>query len=242
MALWSEEKVKYASDDARLSVLCQHLSDANDILAGERLTDLSGLDIYLLRKYGSQSIILVSLLKDIVKNNKPPRTDIEEEISCNRLRSVTPFIITTENYNLISHTQLTDLVNITFQKETKSSFWERFFALKETSTNDYLGIHPEVSANEVDEIFETDYGRQKIFLLNNFTDRRIEVLRQTNPSSSRDDCGSGGYGGNCGSGKGGRGLSKVTDQREKYSCPLCATKIHTKIELSALGLVYVRSF
>ena len=138
--------------------------------------------------------------------------------------SVTPFILTTENFKLISHIQFTDLVNITFQKETKSSFWERFFALKETSTNDYLGIHPEVSANEVDEIFETDYGRQKIFLLNNFTDRRIEVLRQTNPSSSRDDCGSGGYGGNCGSGKGGRGLSKVTDQREKYSCPLCATK------------------
>ena len=98
----SEEKVKYASDDARLSVLRQHLSDANDILAAEPLTDLSALDIYLFRKYGSQSIILVSLLKDIVKNNKSPKTDIEEEISCNRLRSVTPFIITTENY--ISHT------------------------------------------------------------------------------------------------------------------------------------------
>ena len=131
--------------------------------------------------------------------------------------SVTPFIVTTENFKLISHIQLTDLVNITFQKETKSSFWERFFTFKETSISDYLDIHPEISANDVDEIFETNYGKQKIRLLNNFTDRRIEVLRKTNPTSSRDDRGGGahgggGPGGNRGSGKGGRGLSKVTDQ------------------------------
>ena len=105
----------------------------------------------------------------------------------------------------------------------------KFFTLKETSISDYLDIHPEISANDVDEIFETNYGKQKIRLLNNFTDRRIEVLRQTNPTSSRDDRGGGahgggGPGGNRGSGKGGRGLSKVTDQREKYSCPLCSTK------------------
>ena len=114
MALWSEEKTKYASDDARLSVLRQHLSDGNDILAAERLTDLAALDTYLFRKYGSQSIILVSSLKELVKNNKSPKSDIEEEFSCNRLMSVTPFIVTTENFKLISHIQLTDLVNITF--------------------------------------------------------------------------------------------------------------------------------
>ena len=53
LALWSEEKVKYASDDARLSIIHQHLSDPNDILAAERLTDLSALNNYLFRKYGS---------------------------------------------------------------------------------------------------------------------------------------------------------------------------------------------
>ena len=53
---------------------------------------------------------------------------------------------------MISHVQLTDLVNITFQKETKTSFWERFFSLKERSINDYLDIHPEALVNELDEI------------------------------------------------------------------------------------------
>jgi hypothetical protein len=98
LALWIQEQVKYASDDARLSVLCQHLSDANDILAAVRLTDLHSLNNYLFRKYGSQSIILVTMLKDVVKNNKSPKNDIEEETSCNRLRSVAPFIVSPENY------------------------------------------------------------------------------------------------------------------------------------------------
>ena len=65
--------------------------------------------------------------------------------------------------------------------------------MKETSINDYINLHPDALANEVDEIFETDFGKQKINLLNSFTDRKIEVLR-------------------------------VTDQREKFSCPFCSTK------------------
>ena len=69
LSLWGQEQSKYASDDAHLSVLRQHLQDQNDIISAERLTDPDSLNSYLFRKYGSQSIILVTMLKDLVKNN-----------------------------------------------------------------------------------------------------------------------------------------------------------------------------
>ena len=62
-ALWSEEKTKYASDEARLSVLRQNLSDGNDILAAERLTDLGALDTYLFRKIWFSEYYLGEFIK-----------------------------------------------------------------------------------------------------------------------------------------------------------------------------------
>ena len=153
------------------------------------------------------------MLRDLVKDNQSPKNDIEKKISCNRLRSVSPFIVSLENYKLISHTQLSELVDVTFQRETRTSF-----QLKETSINDYIILHSDALANEVDEIFENDFGKQKINLLNSFTDRKIEVLRQIKPTTTSDRVSG------SGAGNGGSGRSKVTDQREKFSCPLCSTK------------------
>ena len=83
-------------------------------------------------------------------------------------------------------------------------------------------MHPKTSANEADDIFEVDFGKQKIELLNSFTDRKIEVLRQINPTSSSSSSDHGGGGGS--GGGAGKGSSRVTDQHKKFSCPLSATK------------------
>ena len=137
------------------------------------------------------------------------------------------------------HTQLSELVDVTFQRETRTSFWEKFFQLKESSINDYIILHPDALANEVDEIFETDFGKQKINLLNSFTDRRIEVLRQINPTTSSDR-GSGRGVGNHGAGKGGRGHS--TDPKEKYSSPFVQPNTQVKNSLFVPGSGFARFF
>ena len=72
-------------------------------------------------------------------------------------------------------------------------------------------LHPDTSPTQAEEIFEVDFGKSKLTLLEEFTDMRIEVLRQLNASLPSSSSGP----------PRGRGSSRVTDGRERWRCPIC---------------------
>ena len=216
LSLWDSEKAKYSTDDARVSILRHHLTDTNDLQAADLHVTVEALETYLMRRYGAQSIILSTLLSDLITKNKSPKHDVEEENACNRLRNLTSYFKTGEHYKLLSILKITEILDVTFQKDNKTQFWERFFQLKHTITKNYISLHPDTSPTEAEEIFEVDYGMQKLQLIEEFTDMRIEVLRQLNTSASSPA-------GHPSTSRG-RGSSRVTDGRERWRCPVCKTQ------------------
>ena len=127
LSLWDTDKVKYSKDDARVSILRQHLTDSNDLQAADLHVTLESLESYLIRRYGAQSIILSTLLKDLIAKNKAPKSDQEEENSCNRLRNITSYFKTTEHFKLLSISKITELIDVSFQKDNKNTVLGTFF-------------------------------------------------------------------------------------------------------------------
>ena len=174
------------------------------------MSSLQEMLAYLYRRYGTESSVFQSMLAEILQL-PVPRDDKMEEINLAKVSAITSISITPENTLLYTMEKLKSIVNQTLKEKTRENFYDRFIDSK-------LTLRGTCAPEDWDLVYERDHSQHRLDFLNQFINRRLEVLRALAPSKA-----AGKYSSFKGSSETPKEASRVTDPKEKFSCPLCST-------------------
>lgn len=200
--IWRTESSLYASDQIRLNIIRSHLTDAVDKASTEHYTEYTQLMAYLYKRYGSESTVYLTLLKEIMQLQRP-KTDKEEEQNLARINAVTSICNSPQNILMFTSDRVAKIVQ-GFSDKSRDLFYDRLYDEKSS-------LRGQVPVQDWEETYEQKFHEHRLKFLNLFLEKRLFNLRHSNISQSA-------------SGKLSHIQSRVTDQAEKWTCPLCHTQ------------------
>ena len=123
---------------------------------------------YLYRRYGTESSVFQSMLAEIL--HLPfPKDDTMEEVNLAKISAITSISTTPENTLLYTMDKMKAIVNSTLKEKTRENFYDRFIDSK-------LTLRGSCAPEDWDFVYERDHSQHRLDFLNQFINRRLEVL------------------------------------------------------------------
>jgi hypothetical protein len=139
-----------------------------------------------------------------------PKDSSQEEINLAKISSLTSIIDSEDDLCLFSMEKIKKIVNSALIDSTRHLFWNNFLISKQQVYMTRILTTP-TAVDSWEHVYEKQYSRHRVTFLNSFIKMRLEVLRNMQEGSKKKHEPDARHG------------SKVTDSKEKFTCPLCQT-------------------